>query len=113
ACLTLLAITIWITHASLAFSCPAQDMGNELDLWVCDLNTEMLKRDKEADYTRAAELITSTPEIKKIRAALSIFDDETCRNFNQTSLVAAFQRILQHQSLPRSLMKQKTEFAAA
>jgi hypothetical protein len=111
--LKMLVITIALINTSLAFGCPPQEGGNELDLWVCNLSTEMMKRDAEADYQRDAELITSTPEIKKIRANLSNIDDGTCRNFNQTNLVTAFQRILQHQSLPRSLMKQRSEFAAA
>lgn len=109
----MLAFAIITTNTALAFSCPRLDEGTEIDFWVCDLNTEMTKRDRDADYTRNAELITSTSEIKEIRAALSVIDDETCRNFNQTSFVTAFQRILQHQSLPRSLMKERTVSASA
>ena len=101
------------TYASTVVSCPTTDDREQLNFWVCDLGSEMTKRDREADYTREAKLLNSTPEIKKIRAALSIFDNETCRNFNQSSLVTAFQRILQHQSIPRSIMKQRSESAAA
>ena len=108
-----IVVSFFLTNASLAFSCPAIEDDNDVYLWVCDLNEEMTKRDTQSDYVRAAELITSNAEIKEIRSALKALDDETCRNFNQTSLEIAFQRILQHQSLPRSLMTKQTKTVAA
>ncbi len=111
--LKFLFIAFALTATTNALSCPATGDRQDLNLWVCKFGAEMTLRDKDADYSRHAELLSTNPEIKKVRAALSIFDDETCRSFNQTSLAGAFQRILQHQSLPRSLLGQRSELATA
>jgi len=111
--LNLIFLTTACLKTSFAFSCQTTGSFQHLNYWVCDFQDEMILRDLEADHLRKAEIVSSTPEIRKIRAGFSHSGDETCRNFNQNSLVSQFQRILQHQSLPRSLLSQKAEFAAA
>lgn len=105
--------TFILTNATQAFSCPTTGDRHDLNLWVCEFETAMILRDKDAGHQRQVELLSTTPEIKKVRAALSLIDDDTCRRFNQTNLAVAFQRILQHQAIPRSLFQQRSEFAAA
>jgi len=109
--LKLLFISITLTKAASASSCPSTDDRQNLGHWVCELGSEMALRDAGADYTRQAELFSAAAQIKAVRAGL--IGGETCRSFNQTNLTVAFHRILQHQSLQRSLFPQISESAAS
>jgi len=97
----------------LANACPAASDRHNLNLWVCDLQSAMEERDKEARYLRHIELISATSEIKKIRTTFVISETETCRNFKQSKLIRSFQRILEHQSLPPIKFNQQSELVVA
>jgi hypothetical protein len=109
----LFIVTITMLLGFEAWSCPIAEDREALNHWVCEFNSAMDLRDREADHTRHSDLLTTSGEIKKVRAETVVLDDETCRRYNVEKLTESFQRILQHQSIPRSLFSRTSDLAAA
>lgn len=97
-----------------AFEAGSSDLlWPNMNKWVCNIDSELQRRDEGKTYVRVSELISEAETIVNTRDMLQRNDDDTCRSYLPQNLHQGLKRILNHQGISENFALDLTTKAAS
>lgn len=111
---TLFLGTFFTARLAYGGGCQHYDDWPDLSEWVCALGEQMHKADtNNPNFERTVRLLVDADPIAAIRESMRGQNLATCRRYRDADLHIPLERILNHQSIGRAFLSEKTSFATA